>query len=127
MGDLTIKDCMVADFVIGQGVNGIWTYRKWYSGVMELWGKNNFGEVSISTAYGSDYISDLLAQEIPSGLLAETPKMVSKSILNTSSRVDLLVGEAPNATSAGKFYVKSYNSKTINNLVVGFHVIGVWK
>lgn len=27
-----------ADYIIEQGISGIWTYRKWNSGIIELWG-----------------------------------------------------------------------------------------
>ena len=29
----------VADYVVEQGTSGIWTYRKWNSGLAEYWGK----------------------------------------------------------------------------------------
>lgn len=31
---------IMADFVVEQGTTGIWTWRKWYSGIAECWGKN---------------------------------------------------------------------------------------
>lgn len=38
--DLEIKGNMIADFVVEQGTSGIWTYRKWYSGIAECWGES---------------------------------------------------------------------------------------
>lgn len=35
---LSIADSPVADHIIEQGMNGIWTYRKWASGLCEYWG-----------------------------------------------------------------------------------------
>ena len=29
----------VADYIVAQGTSGIWTYRKWSSGILEYWGK----------------------------------------------------------------------------------------
>ena len=36
---LSIADSPVADHIIEQGMNGIWTYQKWVSGLCEYWGK----------------------------------------------------------------------------------------
>lgn len=38
--DLEIKGNMIADFVVEQGTSGIWTYRKWNSGIAECWGQS---------------------------------------------------------------------------------------
>lgn len=35
--DLEIKGDTISDFIIEQGTSGIWTYRKWASGVAECW------------------------------------------------------------------------------------------
>ena len=29
---------LIADYVVEQGTDGIWTYRKWNSGIAECWG-----------------------------------------------------------------------------------------
>lgn len=31
--------CGMADFIVEQGTSGIWTYRKWNSGIAECWGR----------------------------------------------------------------------------------------
>ena len=36
--NLTVNGSSMDDFVTEQGTSGIWTYRKWKSGVAELWG-----------------------------------------------------------------------------------------
>lgn len=36
---LNIDGNMVCDFVMEQGVSDVWTYRKWNSGLIEYWGK----------------------------------------------------------------------------------------
>lgn len=35
---IAINDISVGDFVVQQGTSGIWTYRKWNSGIAECWG-----------------------------------------------------------------------------------------
>ena len=34
-----LLDAVKVDYIVEQGTSGIWTYRKWNSGVCELWGK----------------------------------------------------------------------------------------
>jgi hypothetical protein len=36
------------DYIVEQGVSGIWTYRKWNSGIAECWGKQS-ATVDITT------------------------------------------------------------------------------
>ena len=44
-----ITKLMGVDFIVEEGTSGIWTYRKWNSGKIELWGDAS-GSV---TAYGN--------------------------------------------------------------------------
>lgn len=36
--DNTIVDAKAIDYIVDEGVSGIWTYRKWNNGVLEMWG-----------------------------------------------------------------------------------------
>ena len=59
------------DYIVEQGTSGIWTYRKWNSGVAECWGyKLTSGTFS---AWGSGYSHDVPAENFPTGLFAATP------------------------------------------------------
>ena len=61
----------VADYIVEQGTDGIWTYRKWNSGIAECWGyKLTSGTFS---AWGSGYSHDVPPQDFPTGLFAATP------------------------------------------------------
>lgn len=42
------------DLVVEQGTSGIWTYRKWSSGIAECWGTYNTGSITFS-AFGNIY------------------------------------------------------------------------
>ena len=54
-----------ADYIEDQGTDGIWTYRKWHSGIGECWGKRN------STAASSG--TTTVSQALPSFFITETP------------------------------------------------------
>ena len=42
VGSLKVGNNTPVDFPIEQGASGIWTYRKWSSGIVELWGVYSF-------------------------------------------------------------------------------------
>lgn len=53
---VTISTTPVSDYIVEQGTSGIWTYRKWNSGIAECWGKttttlSNTGTVWTSPVY----------------------------------------------------------------------------
>ena len=52
-----------ADYVVQQGTSGIWTYRKWNSGIAECWGVYTMTSAATKT-WGSLYYSDTLAPRI---------------------------------------------------------------
>lgn len=37
--DIYVGDNKIVDFIVEQGESGIWTYRKWASGIAECWGR----------------------------------------------------------------------------------------
>ena len=53
----------LADFVVEQGTSGIWTYRKWNSGVAECWGVHTMTS-ACNLAWGTLYYSNTLAPRI---------------------------------------------------------------
>lgn len=62
----------IADFVVEQGTSGIWTYRKWNSGIAECWGTHTASLTHYAGPYGNFYgYSSVVA--FPSGLFIERP------------------------------------------------------
>lgn len=65
----------LADFVIEQGTDGIWTYRKWASGIAECRGIYVQNNVDIKTSWGvSLFESTGYVVDLPSGLFVDTPQ-----------------------------------------------------
>lgn len=60
-----------ADYVVDEGTSGIWTYRKWASGVAECWGTTSVA----STSYASGGNKNI-TQSLPSGLFIRSPHVV---------------------------------------------------
>lgn len=69
-GKIPTSQIPFADYVVSQGTNGEWRYRKWNSGFVEAWCNHDFGNVACtisSAAYGG-YRSDLKTVTVPSGI-----------------------------------------------------------
>lgn len=111
-----------SDYVVAQGKSGIWTYRKWASGVSECWGESEHAWTSEGTSGGLYYRSytDQLPEGVFIGYVRVTSSVVSTSygIFNSSFFV--------NTASEVSYYVYSptNDAKTIG---VQIHVIGKWK
>ena len=56
-----ISDSPVADFIIKQGVSGIWNYRKWHSGVAECWGTKEI-TIDVNGSWGQIFTSSAITE-----------------------------------------------------------------
>ena len=64
------------DYVVDQGTNGNWTYRKWNSGVAEAWlGPISAGSIAMTTVWGYGYYAPIKTYYLPSGLFNSAPSM----------------------------------------------------
>jgi hypothetical protein len=70
-GILYIGTC-VADRVIEEGTSGIWSYRKWYSGKAECWGRKEY-TVDITSPWGVLFESEIVQESYIPGFFSETP------------------------------------------------------
>ena len=61
------------DYVVEEGTSGIWTYRKWNSGIAECWGTYTLSYTSMAS-WGSMYYSQPYATiSFPTGLFVDIP------------------------------------------------------
>lgn len=60
------------DYIVEQGTSGIWTYRKWNSGIAECWGTYSWTVTSWS-AWGNLYESNNSYVNYPTGLFSSKP------------------------------------------------------
>ena len=76
---VNINGYPVADFVIEEGTNDIWTYRKWYSGLSECWGAKQFSNLKPSVSLGSVLVQDIDSStgfsNFPQGLFSAEPSV----------------------------------------------------
>lgn len=57
--DDTIVDVKAIDYIVDEGVSGIWTYRKWNSGIYDAWFMNNeLGATNYQLCPCGTYVSE---------------------------------------------------------------------
>ena len=59
---LNARGIQAVDYVIEEGTEGIWTYRKWQSGQYDAWSTTFTYNIAVQTAVGALYTSDDLIQ-----------------------------------------------------------------
>lgn len=142
-GSLWIEGYQVNDFVYSSGTasmgsNGTWYWRKWSSGMAECWGTRNYGNMAITTAWGTDaaknagtslYVSADFTQALPSGLFNGVPDYVDIQPQSGGygSWVSKGYDTTPSKTSTGTFCLVRATSATLSQVNISFRVIGRWK
>ena len=117
--DLGLKGSRVVDFVLEQGTSGIWTYRKWYSGLYECWGTD-------MTEPSSNYISGTFPISFP-----EKPKLF---VSNTYDSGGFTIVIKQIHTSGGVWKYQLYlrdttggATRNVNTEGIDLYVVGRWK
>ena len=123
--DIKYKGSIIADFIVEQGTSGIWTYRKWYSGIAECWGTYEQKDVSVSAAWGALFESPGYNVALPSGLFKETPTF---TVALDSSLGCMLQMYSQGTTSSTPYWcaIRPY-AGTIDNLKASITAKGRWK
>ena len=108
---------LIADYVVEQGTSGIWTYRKWNSGIAECWGVPSKTVSSSGTFIGAYAFSTSFS--LPSGLFKSitecnaNPRVGSGyaipcyiNVSNTSANIDALANNSGSQTFSAHISVK---------------------
>ena len=116
---------VAVDQVVEQGTDGIWTYRKWTSGIAECWGKTDVPETTYSANGGYKGIT----VNLPSGLFSETPSVVEATgLILTDIHTDIGFTSPNDANSVQTYLINRHPS--INYTKAGrvfWNVKGRWK
>lgn len=116
------------DYVVETGVNGIWTYRKWRSGIAECW-----GVTTVSTAVNSALDNNTMYKNTKSMSNIAYP-FTFKAIPCESASVQSvnniiwLAGNGQNSTSkSGTYAIVSPYSYENASYKITLQVMGRWK
>lgn len=125
---------VLGDYVIAigeeaMGSNGTWYWRKWNSGKAEAWGCRNFGNMAVTTAWGSLYRGAILTQDLPNNVFIRTPDAININIVHSNYGGWICKHEqtAPSADTTGSFIFVRPASATVTPTNIGFYIVGEWK
>lgn len=125
---VTIRGGAITDFPVEEGTDGIWSYRKWHSGIAECWGLYEITGAEIKTAWGNLYETATNYQQLfPAGLFIDTP--VAHYTAQTSNGGGCLaletVGETTKDYTCSLFPIRA-TPQTVD-LVIAIRATGRWK
>ncbi len=115
---------LVKDFVTEQGTSGIWTYRKWNSGLAECFGAQPVTNMLVGTVWGALYCSSRI--NLPN--FPFTFKAVPQVNLSWNATYTALIDGAlgVTTTSSGYTFILRADSVTLSGSVA-IRAIGKWK
>ena len=120
---LDANESRVDDYVVEQGASGIWTYRKWNSGIAECWGIWSGNLTNYASVFGG--YGYYTAVTFPSNLFSATP-IVTYSADGTNSFA--LTGTVTSSTTkTGTNVYAVCNSSGTRAFKFYITVIGKWK
>lgn len=119
----------ISDYVVAQGTSGIWTYRKWNSGVAECWGSTTISyKIDCTTqranaVYADDTFKGANAS-LPSGLFTSVSFATANARTNGYSIAQV---NSVNTTTLSYRMWCPYSTLLSEGSVFDFHVKGRWK
>ena len=126
--DVTIRGNKIIDFPIEEGTDGIWSYRKWHSGIAECWGLYPITGVAITTPWGSLYeTATNYQQQFPKGLFVNAPvaHYFAQSSNGGGCMALTTVGETTKDQTCSLFPVRA-TPQTVD-LTIAIRATGRWK
>ena len=114
-----------AENVIDEGTSGIWTYRKWSSGRVELYAKDSESSLAITTTKGSLYSSAQIQVSLP---FTVYDGIASVNIGSTGTATYYpWAGNVRAYQESIRYYALCTSSVTINADTISYIVAGRWK
>ena len=111
----------VADYVVEQGKSGIWTYRKWNSGIAECWTTSTLNTTGTFWANIMGGHGFYVNYNFPSGLFSSKPVISGNGRTGTGGGFVFCSGSSTDVTA----YV--IGNQDDNNLTLNIFAKGKWK
>ena len=127
-GSVHINNSALADFVVQHGTNGIWTFRKWKSGIAECWCRKTVS-ATLNNNWGPLYTSgSLTALNIAFPFtFSAVPTITANLSCNGVGAFLMVPGSSPGPStkSTGVYEIgRATSLSSANNFEVNFYVIG---
>lgn len=109
------------------GVSGIWTYRKWRSGIAECWGTQTITTAVATSPWGSAYYGTLTnSLTFPADLFTGKPEILV-SLQSANGRFWATHGNDATASNVGTiFNLAPQAYPTASTVTLGIYAIGMW-
>ena len=115
------------DYIIEQGTDGIWGYRKWNSGVAECWFLQTQNQThTTTTQWGSCYESPSFYYTYPSGLFIEEPNHDCRKAGGVGGWLEVGGGGTKDRTPT-LYLIYPVQRTTSYTGWIGVSAIGKWK
>ena len=114
------------DFVVEQGVSGIWIYRKWASGIAECWGVTDAITQTTSTDWNV-MTSNEATPAINYPFAFINPPVVSPSVHTHNLNFWLVTYTDGSTTITPSYQIARGKSESTITFKLGFYVFGQWK
>ena len=117
------------DYPIEQGTSGIWTYRKWASGIAECWGLYPITKAEITTPWGSLFETPIdYSVDFPSGLFVAAPAVQFSAPTAAGGVLGLeTMGETTKTKTCKLYPIRATLPESTIDLTVAIQAKGLWK
>ena len=124
-----------SSYVVEQGANNFWTWRKWSDGTAELWAVSEIDRISISSAWGSlyygtwmDLAQNVAARKYPFAFVAAPSVTATYSGGDKDAWLISAFNSSDNLlTSAPAYALARPNTATIIKPRISYYVVGRYK
>ena len=124
-GVLSVTDSHGSLYTVETGTSGIWEYKKWSNGGVELWGSYDISDMACTTTLGGMYRTAVISpNEFPFKIY--NPNLVA-SYESDGYGSMLWATTTTTSTKPPSYYLVRPTSATIVNGKINFQVRGKWK
>ena len=114
-----------SDYIVEEGTSGIWTYRKWASGIAECWGRRGSQNYAMTSGGGYAYYTSA-TQTLPTGLFTQITSATSDRCGGSTGNGLVATDIRTINTTELSFFIWVPASATLN-VDVAFSIKGLWK
>lgn len=118
-----LEENLSVDYIVEQGTEGIWAYRKWNSGIAECWGLYSEGAIAFSNLWQYAYYSAQLTRNYPTDFFINAPIVASTCQSNAGLNYITVTG---NTAASVTYYITSSKAET-RTCSVHLYAIGKWR
>lgn len=128
-GTLAPNAVPITDYVVEHGTSGIWTYRKWNSGIAECWGNIAVSNVACTISVGGWYRTEVISPGSYPIQFTSTPTVQANFSANNSGTGGFTwdLGATEPLTTANIFYIMRMSSVSAMNGIIHYYALGKWK